>query len=616
MHTNTQKMIKVFIQLLVVLILVATVHARELHVTVNGSDTNPGTRSLPLRTIQRGAELAKPGDVITVHEGIYRERINPPKGGTSNRRRIVYRSAPGEKVSIKGSEVVKDWINVQGDTWKVVLPNSFFGAFNPYSDLIHGDWFYPINREHHTGAVYLNGEWLMEAAKMEDVLKATGRNSLWFGTVDKENTTILAQFKGVNPNENLVEINVRQTIFYPAKPGINFITVRGFTMSQAATPWAPPTAEQIGLIGTHWSKGWIIENNVISHSRCSGIALGKHGDEFDNSSGNSAGGYVKTIERALIQGWDKKNIGHHIVRNNTISHCEQTGIVGSMGAVFSTIIGNNIHDIHVQRLFSGAEMAGIKLHGAIDVEISGNHIHHSSLALWLDWMAQGAQVTKNLFNDNGRDLFLEVNHGPYLIDNNIFLSTGRFDIQSDGGAFVHNLIAGEIIVRPDNRQTPIHKAHSTTLAGLRKTANGDVRFYNNLFVGSASLTGYDGATLPVQMEGNVFLKEAKPSKHETTPIVMPKFDPQIRLLEKPDGCYLELTANKVWSDQKRKLVTTELLGKAVVPNLPFETRDGAPLRLNTDYFGKKRDQTNLFPGPFEMIGEGKQTFKVWRTDLL
>jgi alpha-N-arabinofuranosidase len=382
-------------------------------------------------------------------------------------------------------------------------------------------------------------------------------------------------------------------------------------MQHAATPWAPPTAEQIGLIGTHWSKGWIIENNVISHSRCSGIALGKHGDEFDNTSGNSAGGYVKTIERALKQGWDKKNIVHHIVRNNTISHCEQTGIVGSMGAVFSTITGNTIHDIHVQQLFVCFEMAGIKLHGAIDVEISKNHIYHCSLGLWLDWMAQGAQVTKNLFNDNGRDLFLEVNHGPYLIDNNIFLSAGRFDIQSDGGAFVHNLIAGNIIVRPDNRLTPIHKAHATTLAGLRKTPNGDVRFYNNLLAGTASLSGYDAATLPVQMEGNVFLKGAKPSKQESAPMVMTEFDPQIKVLEKPDGCYLELTTNKAWSGQKRKIVTSALLGKAVAPDLPFETRNGTQLRLNTDYIGKKRDEANPFPGPFEISEEGKQLFKVW-----
>ena len=29
---------------------------------------------------------------------------------------------------------------------------------------------------------------------------------------------------------------------------VNYITIRGFHMSQAATQWAAPTAEQIGLI--------------------------------------------------------------------------------------------------------------------------------------------------------------------------------------------------------------------------------------------------------------------------------------------------------------------------------------------------------------------------------
>jgi alpha-N-arabinofuranosidase len=120
---------------------------------------------------------------------------------------------------------------------------------------------------------------------------------------------------------------VRQSVFYPSKPGRNFITVKGFILRRAATPWAPPTAEQIGLIGTHWSKGWIIENNVVSHSACAGISLGKYGDEFDNTSQDSAEGYVKTIERAIKRGWSKENIGSHLVRGNRISHCEQAGIV-------------------------------------------------------------------------------------------------------------------------------------------------------------------------------------------------------------------------------------------------------------------------------------------------
>ena len=97
---------------------------------------------------------------------------------------------------------------------------------------------------------------------------------------------------------------------------------------------------------------------------------------------------MKTIERALVRGWNKDTIGGHIVRNNHISFCEQTGIVGSMGCSFSTVTGNTIHDIHLRQLFTGAEMAGIKFHGAIDVEIRGNHIYRTCLGTWLDWMAQ------------------------------------------------------------------------------------------------------------------------------------------------------------------------------------------------------------------------------------
>ena len=68
-------------------------------------------------------------------------------------------------------------MKVQEDVWKATLPNSFFGSFNPYSDLIHGDWFDPKGRKHHTGAVYLNGEWLTEAAKLDDVLKPTANHA-------------------------------------------------------------------------------------------------------------------------------------------------------------------------------------------------------------------------------------------------------------------------------------------------------------------------------------------------------------------------------------------------------------------------------------------------------
>lgn len=80
--------------------------------------------------------------------------------------------------------------------------------------------------------------------------------------------------------------------------------------------------------------------------------------------------------------------------------------------------------------------------------------------IWLDWQAQGARVTGNLFHDNtppegteitpllglGEDIFLEVSHGPTLFDNNVMLSPCTMRLSTQGYALVHNLIAGGMFI--------------------------------------------------------------------------------------------------------------------------------------------------------------------------
>jgi alpha-N-arabinofuranosidase len=182
---------------------------------------------------------------------------------------------------------------------------------------------------------------------------------------------------------------------------------------------------------------------------------------------------------------------------------------------------------------------------------------------------------------------------------------------SHGGAYVHNLIAGGTALNSfDGRMTPFHKAHSTEVAGLHNNPSGDDRFYNNLFVQRGDLSPYDAARLPVWIDGNVFLKGAKPSKHEKDPLVKPQFDPAIKLVERTDGFYLEVQFDKAWAGERtRKPVTTDLLGKAAIPSLPYEQADGSPIRVNTDYFGKKRGEANPTPGPFESPGQGELKVK-------
>ena len=614
--------------------LTTTLHATDFHVAITGKDTDAGTASAPFRTIQHASDLAQPGDVITVHEGTYRERINPPRGGESDAKRITYQAATGKKVAIKGSEIITGWTRVTNDTWQATVPNTLFGTFNPYSDLIKGDWFKRLKRDHHTGAVYLNGEWLTEATKQEEVLNPIGNTPLWFGAVGPEKTTLLAQFKKVDPNKELVEINVRQTVFYPDQPGRNFITVRGFTVCHAATPWAPPTAEQIGLSGTHWSKGWIIENNIVSHSVCSGISLGKHGDKFDNTSANSAEGYVKTIERAHAFSipWDKEHIGSHVVRSNEVSHCEQAGIVGSLGCSFSTITDNNVHHIHVRKLFGGAEQSALKLHGAIDTVISRNKFSHSTRGVWLDWMAQGTRVSRNLFFKNDQhDVFVEVNHGPFLLDNNLLLSNVNLLDVSQGGSYAHNLFAGQIYSSYElRRDTPYHPAHSTVVAGLVNIKGGDNRFYNNLFVGNGAeqqaapsstetpakkgkskgfgLYVYNDRPFPSFVGGNVYLDKAAPYREEKDALCATEKGGPVTVVEEGSDVYLQTEALKGVLNPAAKLVTTEILGKAKIPQLPYVNADDSPITVDMDYFGNARAASPL-SGPLEKPMSGK--IKVW-----
>ena len=476
--------------------------AKDYHVSVSGIDLNDGSYSRPFRTISKASLVAQAGDEIIVHAGTYREWINPPRGGENDSKRIVYRAADGENAVIKGSEIIKGWKKEKNGVWRVSIQNSFFNDYNPYQDSVYGDWFNRQGRIHHTGEVFLDGRSLFEKETLDKIMNPDdnknnidpiGSTYTWYCESNKDITTIWANFHNYDPNREMVEISTRKTVFYPDRPGINYITIRGFHISQAATQWAAPTAEQVGMISTHWNKGWIIENNVISDSKCTGITLGKErgtghnvwsADSLNiNRDGNIH--YIEVLFRVLRNGWNRQNIGSHIVRNNTIFNCEQAGICGSMGAAFCTIENNHIYNIWTKRQFSGAEIGGIKFHAAIDTYIGKNRIHNCGRGIWLDWMTQGTRVSQNIMYGNDlEDIFLEVNHGPFVVDNNIFLSPVSIRTQSEGGAYVHNLITGSVIMWPEpDRFTPYFLPHSTDVAALTTILSGDDRFFNNVLWG-------------------------------------------------------------------------------------------------------------------------------------
>lgn len=654
----------------------------EIYVDISAQPGGDGSRLKPYQFINDAAAIARPGDRVLVAPGIYRENVDPVNAGTEDER-ISYISTEPLGAVITGAEPLSGWQRHEGTTWVCRVHNGIFGAYNPYTTLVYGDWYF-ARADKHTGCVYLNGQAMYETSTLEECLKGevyecswVPEESVykWYTEQDEssDETVIYANFHEYDPCSENIEFNVRRECFWPSETGIDHITVSGFRIEKAATTWAPPAAFQDGMIGPHWSRGWIIEDCEISDSKCAGISLGKYLDpENDNYFTVK---YVKSptqmerdaVCRGQYHGWLKEKIGSHIIRRNNIHHCQQGGIIGRMGGVFSIIEDNHIHHINNMMELGGAEIAGIKMHAAIDVTIRRNHIHNCTMGIWCDWEAQGTRISANLLHDNQRpegvrqlkggmmsqDLFVEVSHGPTIIDNNILLSDVSLRFAAQGIAMVHNLICGAFTCVGDGtgwRYTPYHIPHRTEVMGFMTILHGDNRFCNNIFIQNWPDDGFlimhdtdDGSDienrktgtyvfdeypsydewieqfdfsqppdmaklekahfghLPVRAEGNVYLNGAMPSRHDTSDLVIGKDrGVYIRFTTEDGKTGIRTNIGELIKDMDCRLITSDILGRAFEPDQRFEAPDGSDIVFDTDFGGNRRDG-KILPGPLSRL---------------
>ena len=651
------------------------------HVSPCGSDVAAGTAESPFRTINRAVSAAHPGDTVRIHEGTYREWVKPVRTGRGEGRRIVFEAAPGEaRPVITGSEPVSDWENVGGTTWRATVPNSLFGDWNPFAVEVEGDWTVYADRatpRKHLGEVYLNGMSFYEVVSREAVDAPERRTEdydrwtgvaetvrrpdqtlyVWYAEVGDTETTVWANFQGADPRRELVEINVRRSVFYPEVHHVNDITVRGLELCQAATPWAPPTADQPGLIGPNWARGWVIEDCDIHDAACSAVSLGKEGSSGNNWATERLDkpGYqyqLEAVYSALRTGWSKELIGSHVVRRNHIHDCGQNGVVGHLGCVFSTIEDNHIHHIATKHEFYGYEIAGIKLHAAIDTVIAHNLIEDCTLGVWLDWQAQGSRVTRNVMRDNARDLFIEVSHGPYLVDHNVLASDVALEGHSQGGAYVSNLVLGVVANQPIiERPTPYHLPHSTQPAGYAAIRGGDDRYIGNIFLSTVGESAFvdppahrrisngtdlfnghphsveaylaqvndpskgdherfEGVALPVHIRANAYGNGAPAYDEETDAVHLG--EASVRLETDGEAVYLVTRLPETFAAARLRPVTGAELGRAWYPDQVFDNPDGTALVADVDLLGRLKDHEAVYPvGPLADLSAGQARVRVW-----
>ncbi|MDE6799009.1 MAG: hypothetical protein K2P62_01820, partial [Phocaeicola sp.] len=148
------------------------------------------------------------------------------------------------------------------------------------------------------------------------------------------------------------------------------------------------------------------------------------------------------------------------------------------------------------------------------------------------------------------------------------------------------------------RLTFYYEPHGTVSVGKAPNLGGDLQWYNNLLAERASFDRWDECTLPMKFEGNA---SADPAS-----------DLEVELIKKTDGWYLSMKAAGNWlQKEKRRLITTAVLGKTITSNQAFTHPDGSSLKISRDYQGMKRNAANPCPGPFEVSKTGKYEWKVW-----
>lgn len=553
------------------------------HVSKDGSDSNPGNQPSPFLTISKAAEIAMPGDTITVGAGSYREWVRPMRGGYSEDNRITYQAAPGEDVRIMGSEPTKGWTQETNGLWKVNLPDTFFGDFNPFNRSIRhpqyveadesGDgWgWLRYGRWCHLGDVYLKGEGLSEKQTPEEV----DEDSLtWHVSYANGITTILANFGRIDPNESEVEINVRPFAFYPDTAGLGYITFRGFTVMNVATHWAPPTVPQPGAIGANGGHHWIIEDNIVLYSKTVAISIGIPTGAADEDSS-----------------------GHHIIRNNVLMRCGQAGTTGQWWADHSQIVGNHIEGINYREEFGGWETAGIKHHAADSLIVRDNFIRDIRTAdpeigaahgIWNDWRNTNWRVSSNIVLEaESFPILVEANWGgPNLYENNIFVGGEIATFSSRGDAWVHNLFI-------DNDHRWINQDWSN------RPPIGNLRWFNNIFLSGSMTPDVDADSL--LFEGNAYLGGAAKHYQDESASLYP-LAVEGTIIPTDHGVLLHMKLDEDLVRNYVSLITPENL------DLPFSF----DATVNDDFFGEERHSDKNVPGPFATLTKGESEVRIYK----
>jgi parallel beta-helix repeat protein len=393
----------------------------------NAADANPGTEVAPWKTISRAAaakELA-PGDTVLIRSGVYREHVAITVSGAPERP-VTFAAAPGCRVVIKGSEIVRGtWSKVQGDaTVREPYPNAFTGVWKiPLGDEFFADPdfqpSYADRAKRWVSQVFIDDEQSLQRIGPDPIY--TNEPYAKLACVGRDLSDIIdGSFYFDAAEQTLYIKHMGDPSWFNIEVG-----VRGFGL----------TASKIHDV--------VIRGLEVRHNR-------QPGGQWPMASLNEC-------ERVLIEGCrfyqaDFCGLSIGTSRNCTVRDCEMAynGNTGfSLGqSEDCTIEDSRLLFNNTRRFHSGWHAGGMKCIPAnrrITVQRCEVAYNVASDGIWFDADNAEIRILDNVSHHNdGCGIFFEINPGGGLIANNLCYANRGRGIYVSGSQktwVVHNTLA-------------------------------------------------------------------------------------------------------------------------------------------------------------------------------
>jgi len=386
-----------------------------IHVSSNIKDTNPQT----ITSIQKAVDLAKPGQIISIHKGIYREQVKIPK----DKKGLKLFAYKNDKPIIKGSDIVIGWTKKQNYWFKLI-------KIQPQQVMIDGD--NPLQQIGYPNESFIKND---TKRKRYQFPIGKGLKDMQNGRFFWANDTLFITLKdGSDPNKHKVEVSQRESILTIKADSVH---IKGLTFrhSNSNTFREQGAAVRLGNYS-------VIEDCDVQWCDFGGISFGYKSKGAKaircNASHNGATGFNASASEDFLISECKAN--HNNYRNfYALWHAGGFKAASSAwGTVENSEFANNIGaGIWFDYCF---ERAKYRNNGQKPIIIRNNYIHSNSLypeknhnaAVMLE-VSEKIDFYNNILVNNGhRGVYVSASWDVNILNNTFIGTTGYCTIDIAG----------------------------------------------------------------------------------------------------------------------------------------------------------------------------------------